>query len=77
MYDQDYIKIVKENILAVKKQYAALVYNADNIKEINNKDLHFTINTQLFLNYWWQLEEKLFPTLAIKKERETRMQCIT
>ena len=33
----------------VKKQYGALVYNFENIHEISNDDLHFTINSQLFL----------------------------
>jgi hypothetical protein len=36
--------------LEVKKQYGALVYNFENIHEISNDDLHFTIiNSQLFL----------------------------
>jgi hypothetical protein len=44
------INIVKKKILEVKKQYGALVYNFENIHEISNDDLHFTIiNSQLFL----------------------------
>ena len=35
--------------MEVKKQYAALVYNFDYINEVNNDDLHFTINSQRFL----------------------------
>ena len=49
LYDADYVNAIKEKILDVKKQYAALAYNFDNINEVNNDDLHFTINSQLFL----------------------------
>jgi hypothetical protein len=45
----EYSNIVKKKILEVKKQYGALVYNFENIHEISNDDLHFTINSQLFL----------------------------
>ena len=49
LYDLEYSNIVKNIILEVKKQYGALVYNFENIHEISNDDLHFTINSQLFL----------------------------
>ena len=49
LYDLEYSNIVKKKILEVKKQYGALVYNFENIHEISNDDLHFTINSQLFL----------------------------
>ena len=49
LYDQEYIKIVKEKITDVKKQYSALVYNFDNIEAVSNEKLQCTINSQLFL----------------------------
>jgi hypothetical protein len=35
--------------LCKKKQYAALIYNRDKIKEIDDNELQLTINVQLFL----------------------------
>ena len=49
LYDIDYINMVKEKILDVKKQYSALVYNFDEIDNVSNEDIHFTINGQLLL----------------------------
>ena len=46
---QDYRKIVREYIIDLKKQYAALIYNRDKIKEIDDNELQLTINVQLFL----------------------------
>ena len=74
LYDADYVNVMKEKILDVKKQYAALVYNFDNINEVNNNDLHFTINSQLFLETL--LMEVRGKTISYssfkKKERERR-----
>ena len=41
--------MVKEKFLDVKKQYSALVYNFDEIDNVSNEDIHFTINGQLLL----------------------------
>jgi DNA-dependent RNA polymerase auxiliary subunit epsilon len=49
LYDIDYINMVKEKFLDVKKQYSALVYNFDEIDNVSNEDIHFTINGQLLL----------------------------
>ena len=49
LYDIDYINMVKEENLDVKKQYSALVYNFDEIDNVSNEDIHFTINSQLLL----------------------------
>jgi hypothetical protein len=48
--DKDYVKLIKEKILDVKKQYACLIYNLENIHRIENENLHFIINDQLFLD---------------------------
>ena len=49
LYDKEYIDIVKRVINNVKEQYAALTYNRENLTDINNNDICFTINDQLFL----------------------------
>ena len=41
--------MVKEKKLDAKNQYSALVYNFDEIDNISNEDIHFTINSQLLL----------------------------
>ena len=47
--NKDYSKIVREKIIDLKKQYAALIYNRDKIQEIDDNELQLTINVQLFL----------------------------
>jgi hypothetical protein len=49
LYDIDYINMVKEKKLDVKNQYSALVYNFDEMDNVSNEDIHFTINSQLLL----------------------------
>ena len=49
LYEKDYSKIVREKIIDLKKQYAALIYNRDKIQEIDDNELQLTINVQLFL----------------------------
>ena len=49
LYEKDYSKIVREKIIDLKKQYAALIYNRDTIQEIDDNKLQLTINVQLFL----------------------------
>ena len=44
LYDIDYINMVKETNLDVKKQCSALVYNFDEIDNVSNEDIHFTLN---------------------------------
>ena len=47
--DIRYVQIVKEVIQKTKDQYAALVYDRENIKNIDDSELHLMINDQLFL----------------------------
>ena len=49
LIDIDYVNIVKEKIIDVKKQYSALVYDMNHIGDIENDNVHLTINKQLFL----------------------------
>ena len=47
--DPTYLEIVKKCILRVKKQYCVPVYDMENIENIKNDSIQFTINDQLFL----------------------------
>jgi hypothetical protein len=69
----EYSNIVKKKILEVKKQYDALVYNFENIHEISNDDLHFTINSQLFLEtLLMAIRAKLFLIQATREKKEKK-----
>ena len=46
----EYLKIMNKKIMEVKKQYAVPVYNTDEIENIPDEEIHFTINDQLFLD---------------------------
>ena len=49
LYEKDYSKNGRGNIIDLKKQYAALIYNRNKIQEIDHNELQLTINVQLFL----------------------------
>jgi hypothetical protein len=42
LYEKDYSKIVREKIIDLKKQYAALIYNRDKNQEIDDNELQLT-----------------------------------
>ncbi len=50
LLDLEYIKIVKDKITDIKKQYALPIYNLDNIDNVPNDIIQFIINDQLFLD---------------------------
>ena len=49
LYDKEYIDLINEKILEIKKQYIIPVYNYQNIEQIDNREIQFQINDQLFL----------------------------
>ena len=49
LYDKDFLELINNKIQDIKKQYAVPVYNFDNIENISNMEIGFTINDQLFL----------------------------
>ena len=49
MYDPEYVQIVKDTIKKIKEQYALLVYDRKNLKDLDNNDIQFNINDQIFL----------------------------
>ena len=48
--DKEYLKIINKHIIETKKQYAVPIYNLDEIENIPDFDIQFTINDQLFLD---------------------------
>ena len=48
--DINYLNIINDKINEIKTQYALPIYNIENINNISNTDLQFTINDQLFLD---------------------------
>ena len=47
--DSEYITLVKNKINTLKERYAVPVYNFENLHDIQESDLHLSINDQLFL----------------------------
>lgn len=48
--DNDYVNIVNKTINDVKIQYTCQVYNADNVVNIDNDPIQFTIKDQTFMD---------------------------
>ena len=48
LQDLEYVNTIKSLILDVKKQYVVPVYNLDNLKNVPNDNIEYTINDQLF-----------------------------
>ena len=76
--DIDYVNIVKDKILDVKRQYSALVYDLNNIGDIEDENLQLTINKQLFLEtLLMELRGKTISYSSFKKkERDKREQVL-
>ena len=47
--DKDYLQLINKHVIETKKQYAVPVYNFENIANIPDSEIQFTINDQLFL----------------------------
>ena len=50
LLDKDYIELTKQVIKNVKKQYACLVYNTENLCNVDTNMIQFIINNQTFLD---------------------------
>lgn len=68
--DLNFAKEVNITIEEVKKQYAAKVYNPDNIEKIPHEDLQLTISDQLFLDVLIMEIRKKCMDFGSKKKRE-------
>ena len=74
LHDKDYIKLINEKIDEIKRQYALPVYDIENIQNIPDDQIQFTINDQLFLEtLLMELRGKSISYSSYKKkEREKR-----
>ena len=74
--DINYRTVINEKISEIKVQYAIPIYNIDNINNITNEDIQFTINDQLFLDTSTLLMEIRGKTISYssfkKKESDKR-----
>ena len=68
--DKEYVKLVKETIIKITRQYAVPVYNLENIDQIPKDETHFTINDQLFLEtLLMEIRGKSISYSVYKKEK--------
>ena len=69
--DKTFVDIIKRLINDVKIQYAVPVYMTDNIKDILNEDIVFTIDDQLFFEtLLMEIRGKAISYSSFKKRRE-------
>ena len=53
--DFEYLNTVHNKIIEIKQQYMVHVYTFNNVSEITDKDIQFTIDDQLFLDtFLWR-----------------------
>ena len=71
--DKDYIALIKKVILEIKKQYAVIIYNQDEIQNISDELIEFSINDQLFLEtLLMEIRGKTISYASFKKKTEMR-----
>ena len=67
--DPSYVEVVKTTISELVKDYAALPYQPNNLKNIHPRDIQFTINDQLFFEMLLlQIRSKTISFAAWKKK---------
>ena len=49
LYDIDYLEIINQIIKKITRDYALPVFNIENLENIPNAEIKFTVNNQLFL----------------------------
>ena len=71
LHDKNYVDLVKQCILDVKKQYALPIYNLDNLNEICNDSIQFIIDDQLFFEILLlEIRGKTISFASYKKKTE-------
>ena len=71
--DITYAQAVKETILSVKKQYSALVYDSNNIHNVDNENLQLLIDDQLFFEVLlMEIRGKTISYASYKKKERNR-----
>ena len=73
LYDKDYLKLINDKIEDIKKQYLLPVYDIENIHNIPDQQIQFTINDQLFLEtLLMELRGKSISYSSFKKKQEEK-----
>ena len=77
--DIEYLNLINEKILEVKRQYALPIYNLENLNTVPNEELQLVINDQLFLDVLlMEIRGKSISYASFKnKNRETREKDLT
>ena len=70
IYENKYVDKIKEVILDVKKQYAAKVYNLEKLAEVQNDEIVFQIDDQLFFEVLLMEIRAATISYCIKKKKE-------
>ena len=71
--DRGYIEQTKELINTVKRQYAVLVYDIDNLNNVATEDIQFTISDQLFFEtLLMEIRGKTISYSTYKKKKEEK-----
>ena len=69
--EADCVNEIKKVIKNTKEQYALPVYNIDNIHEIPDSELQFTISDQLFLDVLLMEIRNAVMGYSVKKKKRT------
>ena len=73
--DKEYMQIIKKVIKDVKNQYAALVYDFDNLDTIPEEYIQFRINDQLFFEtLLMEIRGKTISYATFKKKEENKLE---
>lgn len=68
--DKDYVTLIKEEINKVKLQYACPIYKRENVPNIDNELIQFTITDQTFLDILLtEIRGKSISFAAFKKNK--------
>lgn len=73
LVDTAYINSIKKIIGEVKRQYVCPIYNIDNLDNIRNVDIQFTIDDQLFIDILLtEIRGKSITYSAFKEKNEMK-----
>ena len=75
LHDPEYVKLIKDKLAEVKDQYSVLVYNRDSLNEIDDLEIEFTIDDQLFLDILLtEFRGKTISYSTFKKRERTNLE---
>ena len=76
--DKEYLKTINKHIIETKKQYAIPIYNLEEIDNIPDSEIQFTVNDQLFLEVLlMELRDKSISYSSYKHKERNKTERIT